>query len=257
MSPHAVNNFVTDLVEMAKAMEELPQVRTALAEAQAEAETQRHTISLREESILRLKAEIEALNDRNHKLEAERDDAELRFLELEEKHGGLTKLIQAAASAVGMVDKPAAAPVMQEPKFDDGGPYNEPPMPAGDMAQPQGQSATDPTTAPTPSSGETQLAGTSGAHSVESTSTNPLPPAATGTTSPSPDAPSAPAAPASDASEHGGSVGKYAAAIWSELSSAVHDDFWRSLEIARSNGLTISAEGFWYANGGSSYGWHH
>lgn len=84
MSPN-VGNFVHDLVEMAKAMETLPQVQHEL-EAFKKGNTElAQTVQDREEAILRYKAEIERLQSKVRATEAERDDAELRFLGLEEK----------------------------------------------------------------------------------------------------------------------------------------------------------------------------
>lgn len=130
MSPH-VNGFVNDLVAMAKAMEELPQREQELAEARAEIERMRqHTQGL-ELNIAGYKADIEGLNARNHKLEAERDDAELRFLECEEQLGSYTKVIRELASGLGMVDKPEPPVVIHEPF-----PDTIEPMPVEDQSEP-------------------------------------------------------------------------------------------------------------------------
>ncbi len=86
MSPN-VGNFVHDLVEMAKAMETLPQVEAERDRLNASLNEALVRIENREVSILTLKAEIETLNAKVRQMEAERDDAEIRFLELDEKAG--------------------------------------------------------------------------------------------------------------------------------------------------------------------------
>lgn len=84
MSPH-VGNFVQDLVEMAKAMDELPKVQLDLHNSQVEAERLAQTVQDRELAIINYKQEIDALRSQLHNAEASRDDAELRFLEIEER----------------------------------------------------------------------------------------------------------------------------------------------------------------------------
>src|SRR5882672_7935383 len=92
MSPN-VSSFVGDLVEMAKAFEELPEVKEHLNIAVRLNEQQAITIGDREDSILKLKAEIETLHAKVRTTEVERDDAEMRFLELDEKaHKALAAL---------------------------------------------------------------------------------------------------------------------------------------------------------------------
>lgn len=84
MSPN-VGNFVQDLVHMAQATERLPQVEAELDKANTTIETYAKQVQDREISILSLKSEIEALNSRIQAAEVARDDAEMRFLELDEK----------------------------------------------------------------------------------------------------------------------------------------------------------------------------
>jgi len=100
MSPH-VGNFVTDLVEMAKAMETLPQVQAELDRAKADNESLHSAVQAREEAIARYKAEIDALNAKIRDTEAQRDDAEYRFLDLDDKASkvlGVLKSIVATAN---------------------------------------------------------------------------------------------------------------------------------------------------------------
>src|SRR5882724_10878562 len=87
MTADNINSFVGNLVEMAKAYEELPSVKHDLAVANETIQRNADTVTDRELSILSLKAEIEILNSRIRSVEAERDDAELRFLESDDKAG--------------------------------------------------------------------------------------------------------------------------------------------------------------------------
>lgn len=84
MSPN-INSFVGDLVEMARAMEELPQVKAALLQMQNANLELSDAIAHREERIIELKTEIEAKASTIRSLEVARDDAELRFLEADDR----------------------------------------------------------------------------------------------------------------------------------------------------------------------------
>jgi hypothetical protein len=84
MSPH-VNNFVTDLVEMAKAMDELPKVTAELHQTSIERDRALSTIQDRELHILDLKQQIETHLSIIRSLEVARDDAEMRFLEADDR----------------------------------------------------------------------------------------------------------------------------------------------------------------------------
>lgn len=83
MSPH-VGNFVQDLVEMAKATEMLPQVQAENERLIRDNAEMADKVAAREETILRLKADIERLNEAVREAEVSRDDAELRFLEADD-----------------------------------------------------------------------------------------------------------------------------------------------------------------------------
>src|SRR5438046_10447377 len=97
MSP-TVGNFVHDLVEMAKAMEELPQAQAELAKLRKIAEDQAETIARREASILGLKHDIETLNEKVRTAEANRDDAELRFLDADDHIAAFLRLVSSCTS---------------------------------------------------------------------------------------------------------------------------------------------------------------
>lgn len=100
-----VGNFVHDLVEMAKAMDELPQVQRAFELANQRNDELARTVQDRELAIIDYKAEIEALNARIRTVEAERDDAELRFLEADDRMLKLERTFQKSLEAADEVDK--------------------------------------------------------------------------------------------------------------------------------------------------------
>ena len=96
MSPHAVNSLVTDLVQMAKAMEELPRVQADLAAAEELLRDCRDTIDYRGTEITSLRSQIISMTTRIKQAEANRDDAELRFRQLKD-------IVSDAATASKMV----------------------------------------------------------------------------------------------------------------------------------------------------------
>lgn len=136
MSPN-VGNFVHDLVEMAKAMETLPQVEQQLAIAKSDNEVLSQRIQDREIAIISYKDEIEALHAKVRSLEVERDDASFRVMEMEDKTNTVEQL---ADSAKAMLEKITS--LIVPPK----------PVPEPEVLQPQavelsqGQGVTDPTT---------------------------------------------------------------------------------------------------------------
>lgn len=166
-------NFVSDLVAMAKAFEELPKVQANLDLSVAEVNRLSDTVADREIAIARLKAEIEALQSDKRKLEAERDDAEFRFLESEDRvksaldflrstFGSAGALIQAleppapAAPAVPTTPIPAP-PAEPEVKHQWGSGFATPPTDAP-QASP-GQSEPDPISAQNTPTGSTVTTG--------------------------------------------------------------------------------------------------
>lgn len=145
MSP-VMDNFVHSLVEMAKAMEELPQVQNALEKSTQTIEQQGHMIASREESILRLKADIETLQAKVRDAEASRDDAELRFLDLDEKAGKVLRTLgtfQSEAQSLAELLSPKPEPVPEptpEPRPTPDMGYGDP---SGDWQQPPTQPAAE------------------------------------------------------------------------------------------------------------------
>lgn len=116
MSPQ-VDNFVHSLVEMAKAQEMLPTVQADLEHAMNE-------IIHKGEKINSLYADLEqsrtyaaSLEQRCRDLEVARDDAELRFLELDEKAAKvlakLSSISAAAHDAAMVIDPPKPEPVKE------------------------------------------------------------------------------------------------------------------------------------------------
>lgn len=132
MSPH-VGNFVADLVEMAKATERLPQVEAELAEVKAHAVDLAQTVQNRELRIMALNDEIAALQTQLRNAEVSRDDAELRFLEADDKLARVLNLVRGMGETLGQVIVTAEPERQPEPVV-----YQAPPSNWG-------QSAADPT----------------------------------------------------------------------------------------------------------------
>ena len=87
MSPHAVNNFVSDLVLMAQAMERLPQIEADLANAKDQEQILLERIASMNADLEQSRSYAASLEQKVRETEASRDDAELRFLELDERAG--------------------------------------------------------------------------------------------------------------------------------------------------------------------------
>lgn len=161
MSP-TVNNFVHDLVAMAKAMEDLPMVQSALTASEAECNRLSTTVMERELTILNLKTEIDTLHSIIRATEEARDSAELLFLECDDAKRTLVRFLEDASkdiagvlSAVAPIPTPtvegdAVGVVRDEVKPEaEGHPeqHDDPNLPM------LGQSEVDPTSVNTPTSG--------------------------------------------------------------------------------------------------------
>ena len=111
----SVGNFVHDLVEMAKSHERLPELERENAELREACDRHGQTISDRELAIHRYKEDIETLHSRIRDLEVSRDDAELRFLEVEERAITVTNRLRdmqvILGHAVDTIDPPKPQPV--------------------------------------------------------------------------------------------------------------------------------------------------
>ncbi len=177
MSPHAVNNFVQDLVEMAKAMEDLPKVQEELTATQACLNERSMQLEKRELHILELKAEIEAKNQALRELEVAKDQAETMFLEADDRTARALEFVKTMFGSAGSLiqaleppkptEPPQVAPVVQP--LVDTAPFplhdaSEPPVPevtalpdptphVNTVAEPQTVTATDTSSSPGPYSG--------------------------------------------------------------------------------------------------------
>lgn len=152
MSPNAVNNFVSDLVEMAKAMDELPKVQAQLATADLTIASYETTIAQRDRQVQAQVETIAALQDQLHQVEVARDDAELRFLELDE-YVGQARTFLAGATVALDVAKAVAGPEVAE-FAEPQGQMTQGPAGPNILDMPEatlGESATDPTYQTAPS----------------------------------------------------------------------------------------------------------
>lgn len=170
MSPHAVNSLVSDLVSMAKAMEELPLVQQELQYAQESLERLNDALGEREAEINGLNNKIVELTLRLKSTEASRDDAELRFLELDERAGKAIAFL--ASAAAHMVDakellkehEAKSAPLVEAypASASPAAPVStaEPLPDAIEPSKSSGESATDPTVSQTHSDDYPSVTGT-------------------------------------------------------------------------------------------------
>jgi hypothetical protein len=134
MSPHAMTSLVSDLVEMAKAVELLPQV-------QAELDRARETIDHRGQHIeqLELKAhaykqEIETLHSTIRELEVAKDQAETMFLEADERTTRALDFIKSSFCAAGSLIQ-ALKPAKVEPIVEPINPHANEPLPVSPALQ--------------------------------------------------------------------------------------------------------------------------
>lgn len=137
MSPN-VNSFVHDLVAMAKAMEEVPALESRIREMQEQLDKALSHNQGLEQNIQSYKTQIESLQTKNHDLEVARDDAEYRFLELDEKTYKILGDIE-AINTLAQATREMLKPKLPEP----------PPAP-------QDQSEFHPTTVSTPQPDQSQ-----------------------------------------------------------------------------------------------------
>lgn len=115
MSPHAVNTFVSDLVQMAQAMERLPQIEAELATVRRELGQAQDTVQRLELKLIDRNTTIDELNAKVRSAEVSRDDAELRFLEADERITQFGNLVKASAAALGLsiAEPPKAEPTTE------------------------------------------------------------------------------------------------------------------------------------------------
>lgn len=99
MSPNTVTDLASSFVQMAKAFEELPGVQRQLEGMTADRDKALSIIQAHELSILDYKSQIERLAEAVRDAEVARDDAEFRFLELDER---AAKAVRFLAQVQGM-----------------------------------------------------------------------------------------------------------------------------------------------------------
>ncbi len=115
MTNERVGSFVSDLVEMAKAVEQVPVLETQIASLQElhDFEVSRNSSLLHDLDQARIYAA--SLEQRCHDLEVSRDAAELRFLESDDAVGTLKRAMRIAMgevdSALQAVEPPKPEPV--------------------------------------------------------------------------------------------------------------------------------------------------
>lgn len=203
MSPHAVNDLASSFVQMAKAFEELPQVQAENRHLLEELGTYAKSLESRELHIIELKAEIDKHLASIRSLEVARDDAELRFLVLEDKTNTVEQLTDSATAMLEKIKslivppKPEPVSTIQDQLAKEGhgiepeghGSSSDHPVADEPIPSDQGSSADSLSEA----SWATQLAeahiAEHGEGSPPSPGQNEADPTATGTASPSADAP--------------------------------------------------------------------
>lgn len=188
-------NFVNDLVMMAKAFEELPQVKAELEAKKADYDAAQDIIQELQLRLIDRKNELDAAHAATRKAEVERDHAETMFLETDDKLQSLRRIFthfQSDVDAFAKANDPQPEPTPEPVKYGASEPqvseawveHSFDPGPAigtafhGDPGNidsvssgPQGLREVDPTTAPIPTSVSENPNGDTIASSVESTST--------------------------------------------------------------------------------------
>lgn len=116
MSPHAVNNFVSDLVQMAKAMEDLPIAEARIRELEADKAHALDTVQSRELAIIDYKAEIDRLRTTLHEVEVAKDAAETMFLEADDRTAKALDFIKTQFGSAGAIIQALEPPKVVEPQ---------------------------------------------------------------------------------------------------------------------------------------------
>jgi len=130
MSPN-INSFVGDLVAMAQAMEELPKAQALIEDLRKQLDdAQRHNQGL-EQNILGYKSDIAHWQDQAKVLSDQRDNAELRAMELEDRNNAVSRflgsLVGDANSLRNIIDppKPEPTPEPQPGSISTDGPHSD------------------------------------------------------------------------------------------------------------------------------------
>lgn len=101
MSPHNVNNFVSDLVEMAKAMERVPLLERELADARHVLDEMGKQADGLRSDIDQAKAYASTLEQKVHDLEVAKDQAETMFLEADDRFNRTLDFVKTAFGSAG------------------------------------------------------------------------------------------------------------------------------------------------------------
>jgi hypothetical protein len=115
MSPH-VNNFVTDLVTMAKAMEELPQVQHELEVANGRIATLNESLLARDTDLEQARNYAASLEQKVRDTEVAKDQAETMFLEADERTSRAVDFIKATFANAGALLQALEPAKPEEPR---------------------------------------------------------------------------------------------------------------------------------------------
>ncbi len=115
MSPHAVNNFVSDLVLMAQAMEKLPQVEADRDEANNVISIMTKQLEALRSDIDQAKAYAATLEQKVRDTEVAKDQAETMFLEADERTSRALDFIKATFGNAGTLIQALEPPRAVEP----------------------------------------------------------------------------------------------------------------------------------------------
>jgi hypothetical protein len=161
MTHDRVSNFATELAQMALASQRLPEVEGELRAAHRAHEVDLDTIQMLELRIMDLKSQADYLRATVRKVEAERDDAELRFLECDDAKTTLVRTLEVLGKDVAGV-LAAVMPIPTAPTVTEGVSVLEYPTPTASdgptEASSSGQGTDGSTTveSPSPFSGTTE-----------------------------------------------------------------------------------------------------
>lgn len=136
MSP-SVNNFVTDLVEMAKAMEENPKLHDRISQLEAACESYRQNVQRLEGKLLDSGNERDTLTQKLRAAEDARDAASFRLLEVEEAFGKVSSLVGQALASTDAVNKVLNPPPPVEVRHE-APPAPHQPSPIPSVSDPEG-----------------------------------------------------------------------------------------------------------------------
>lgn len=140
MSPYAGNNFVSDLVLMAQAMEKLPQVQEQLNDSQTEVSEWKSRYDLQALDLEQARQNNAALEQRLHDAEVAKDAAETMFLEADDRTSRALDFIKATFGNAGTLIQALEPPRAEPPKVEqtvETGPVTEREYAAYTQAQPE------------------------------------------------------------------------------------------------------------------------